>query len=289
MSLVAPEVSVESGDLIATLTKAGSYGRYLSMIDAAGMTPFLRGPDGYTLLAPTDDVFDRMPAGTLDTLLKPESRPRLVAIVKYSIFLGPQRLPDLVNTAMPVSYSGLRATVSSGAGQVSVDRARVVRSYVGATNGVIHAVDSINVPPELDLVNKLAACPAATIFSGLVAQSDVRTTLGILPSTVLAPSDDALGGLPPETLATLKDPANRDKLAAFLRRHILVGRVFAQAALDRGSIASADGRTIAVTGDPSAPRFNGVKAVRLDMTATNGVVHVLDGVLPDPAAISAGR
>jgi uncharacterized surface protein with fasciclin (FAS1) repeats len=134
------------GDLVQVATEAGSFSTLLKAVEAAGLVDVLRGEGPFTVFAPTDEAFAKLPAGTLEGLLA--DREQLVAVLTYHVVSGRVLSADVVGSGggEPVSVQGdaLRVTVRDGT--VWVDGARVIAADVMASNGVIHVIDSVVLP-----------------------------------------------------------------------------------------------------------------------------------------------
>ncbi|HET7650644.1 MAG TPA: fasciclin domain-containing protein [Gammaproteobacteria bacterium] len=138
-------------NIVAVLQSAGQYTTLLKALDAAGLTATLEGRGRYTLFAPNDEAFAKLPAGKLDELLKPENKAELVSILKYHVL--PRKLPShqLVRidspTHMVKTLEGKSVTIRSDNNQVMVNDAKVITADIKANNGVIHEIDTVLMPP----------------------------------------------------------------------------------------------------------------------------------------------
>jgi uncharacterized surface protein with fasciclin (FAS1) repeats len=135
-------------DIVDTAVQAGQFKTLAAALQAAGLVETLKGPGPFTVFAPTDAAFAALPAGTVDTLLKPENRQKLVAILTYHVVPGRVTAAQVagMDTASTVQGSALAIRTSGGA--VSVNDARVVNADVAASNGVIHVIDKVLLPKE---------------------------------------------------------------------------------------------------------------------------------------------
>jgi uncharacterized surface protein with fasciclin (FAS1) repeats len=139
-----------AGDIVDVAAKAGSFKTLIAAAKAAGLVPALKGKGPITVFAPTDAAFAKLPKGTVAMLLKPENKAKLQAILKYHVVAG--RVPAAAiikaGTADAKTLHGktVRAMYDKKAGAVFVDRARVIKADVPATNGVIHVIDRVLMP-----------------------------------------------------------------------------------------------------------------------------------------------
>ena len=134
-------------DIVDTAVAAGSFKTLAKALEAAGLVSTLKGAGPFTVFAPTDEAFAKLPAGTLETLLKPENKAKLQRILTYHVVAGKVMAADVVKMRSAKAVSGDTITISA-AGGVMVDKARVVKTDIGASNGVIHVIDSVILPGE---------------------------------------------------------------------------------------------------------------------------------------------
>ena len=132
-------------DLVAVAASADNFKTLVAAVKAAGLVETLQGPGPFTVFAPTDAAFAKLPAGTVEDLLKPENREKLVAILKYHVVPGRVMAAD-VKTMKAKTAGGKSLSIEVEAGGVRVDNAKVVKADVLAENGVIHVVDSVILP-----------------------------------------------------------------------------------------------------------------------------------------------
>ena len=144
----APAASANNtADIVDTAVGAGQFKTLAAALEAAGLIEALKGQGPFTVFAPTDEAFARLPAGTVEELLKPENKEKLKAVLLYHV------VPGKVVAADVVKLNGKEAKTLQGgklkvrtAGGVTVDNARVVKTDVMATNGVIHVIDTVLMP-----------------------------------------------------------------------------------------------------------------------------------------------
>jgi uncharacterized surface protein with fasciclin (FAS1) repeats len=152
------EVAAAAGDIVETAINAGSFGTLVAAVQSAELVETLTGPGPFTVLAPTDEAFAALPAGLVDCLLLPESQEALSAILTYHVISGAVASGDLADGDVP-TVQGENVTVDLTDG-VKFNNATVIQADVTASNGVIHAVDAVIVPPSIDVEAFLASCPA---------------------------------------------------------------------------------------------------------------------------------
>ena len=138
--------AAEGKDIIDTAAAAGSFTTLAKALDAAGLVQTLKGAGPFTVFAPTDEAFAKLPAGTLDSLLKPENKAKLQRILTYHVVPGKVMAADVVKVRSAKAVSGDTITVGSMGGKVMVDNAHVVKTDIVTSNGVIHVIDAVMLP-----------------------------------------------------------------------------------------------------------------------------------------------
>ena len=134
-------------DIVDTAVSAGSFNTLVAAVQAADLVDALKGDGPLTVFAPTDEAFDKLPAGTVENLLKPENKEQLRSILLYHVVAGSIYSKDVTDGAAPATLQGSNLSVSVDDG-VSINDAKVVTVDIGASNGVIHVIDSVLLPPE---------------------------------------------------------------------------------------------------------------------------------------------
>lgn len=141
--------AMEAKDIVDTAVAAGSFKTLVAAVQAAGLEGTLRGAGPFTLFAPTDEAFAALPAGTVEDLLKPENRDKLVAILTYHVLPGEVMASAIAGkTLEPATVQGATLKAVGGAdGAVMINDAKVITADIGASNGVIHVIDKVIMPP----------------------------------------------------------------------------------------------------------------------------------------------
>jgi uncharacterized surface protein with fasciclin (FAS1) repeats len=133
-------------NIVDTAVEAGKFNTLVAAVKAAGLVETLSGPGPFTVFAPTDEAFAKLPAGTVDDLLKPENKAKLVAILTYHVVPGKVMAADIAGKKMMVkTVQGGEASVDAMK-DVMIDGAKVIMPDVAASNGVIHAIDAVIMP-----------------------------------------------------------------------------------------------------------------------------------------------
>jgi len=144
----ATRADAPTKDIVDTAVAAGSFTTLAKALEAAGLLETLKGAGPFTVFAPTDEAFAKLPAGTLDTLLKPENRAKLTRILTYHVVPGRVMAADVVKLHSARAVSGDTIAIATHGGGVTVDNAHVVKTDIVATNGVIHGIDAVILPTE---------------------------------------------------------------------------------------------------------------------------------------------
>jgi len=142
-------VRAQTPDIVDTAVAAGSFKTLAKALDAAGLVETLKGAGPFTVFAPTDEAFAKLPAGTVESLLKPENKAKLQRVLTYHVVSGKVMAVDAVKLSSAKAVSGDTLTIKTANGRVTVDNARVVKTDIGASNGVIHVIDTVLLPKGL--------------------------------------------------------------------------------------------------------------------------------------------
>jgi|SRR5689334_5908478 uncharacterized surface protein with fasciclin (FAS1) repeats len=135
-------------NIVETAAAAGQFKTLAKALDAAGLVATLEGPGPFTVFAPTDDAFAKLPAGTLQNLLKPENKGQLVAILTYHVVPGKLMASDVAKAHELKTVEGKPLEVKAADGAVMIDDAKVTATDIAASNGVIHVIDHVVLPPS---------------------------------------------------------------------------------------------------------------------------------------------
>jgi len=275
----------------------GRFTTLVAAVQAAGLAETLSGEGPFTVFAPTDDAFAALPAGTLDSLLLPENKQQLTDILLYHVVAGKVMAADVVGLdgkSAETALAGKSIDIKVDMGNVYLNETvMVVITDIEASNGVIHVIDAVLLPPsdeamnEMDLVDTAVADGRfTTLVAAVQAAGLVETLKSEGPFTVFAPTDDAFAALPAGTLDSLLLPENKQQLTDILLYHVVAGKVMAAdvVGLDGKSAETAlAGKSIAIKieGDKVILNDN-VNVIITDIETSNGVIHVIDAVLLPP-------
>lgn len=149
MSVVATPVFAADKDIVDTAVGAGSFKTLVAAVKAAGLVDTLKGEGPFTVMAPTDEAFAKLPEGTVESLLKPENKDKLIAVLTYHVIPAKAMAADVVKLdgKKVKTVQGSEATIKLDGGSVMIDKAKVVKTDIVCKNGVIHVIDAVILPP----------------------------------------------------------------------------------------------------------------------------------------------
>ena len=139
-------MSDQTHDIIDTAVAAGSFTTLVAAVQAAGLVETLKGAGPFTVFAPSDDAFAKLPAGTVEELVKPESKAKLTAILLLHVLPGAVKSTDIAGTQVDAVTAGGDTVHVDGTDGVTVDGAKVVAADIVCSNGVIHVIDTVILP-----------------------------------------------------------------------------------------------------------------------------------------------
>ena len=304
-------------DIVDTAVAAGNFSTLVAAVQAAGLVDTLKGEGPFTVFAPTDEAFAKLPAGTVDALLAdPEGA--LKQILLYHVVPGKVMSSDLSDGMEAATVQGENVKFTLGDGKAMVNDANIVAADIETSNGVIHVIDSVILPPSVAAAAAAAtpeataeatpettaeatpettaeAAPAADIVDTAVAAGSFKTLVAAVqaaglvdalkgegPFTVFAPTDEAFAKLPAGTVdALLADP--KGDLTQILLYHVLPGKVMAADVKDGLTAETLQGKPVTFSIKDGKPYINGAQIVTTDIPTSNGVIHVIDNVILPPA------
>ena len=286
-------------DILAALAATGNYKTLVNLLVAADLAEALKAGGPYTVLAPTDEAFGRLPKKALADLLKPENRDQLRAVLLYHVVpkkngFNPAAATDTV-FQVPTLNGAAVAVRREGDGFV-VNGFAPGRQTTGLRNGAYVSLVGVLLPPAKDEA-KSDAEPAArktipavakqagtfkTLLAALSAAELAEVLDGDGPFTVFAPTDAAFKKLGDEAVASLLKPENRKRLVAVLKYHVVAGKVTAQQAAAAGTAKTLQGGAVKVSIQDGRLTINKSGVVKSDVAADNGIIHAIDAVLTPP-------
>jgi transforming growth factor-beta-induced protein len=139
-------VNANAADIVDTAVKAGQFKTLAAALTAGDLIVVLKGPGPFTVFAPTDEAFKKLPPGTVENLLKPENKAQLTAILTYHVVPGTVMASQVVSLKDAKTVNGQSVKINVTGGTVMVDKAKVVKTDIKASNGVIHVIDTVMLP-----------------------------------------------------------------------------------------------------------------------------------------------
>ena len=281
VALLAGAVSSQQS-ILETAKKDGRFKTLVTALGKSNAIKTLAGKGPFTVFAPTDEAFAKLDQKVVGDLLKKRNQATLDNILTYHVAAGDYRAADVVTRSGLAMANGQRLAINVHGKTVRVDRAQLVITDVACTNGVIHVIDSVLMPETRALPEIANGRYFGTLLAAVKAAGLLETLAGNGPFTILAPTDQAFAKLPKGTVANLLKPANRGKLQAILKYHVIAGRVSSSQAIAAGRAKTLLGQSIDFEVVDGRLRVRGANVTKTDVNAANGVVHVIDSVLIPP-------
>merc|ERR1711956_190817 len=277
--VILPEAEPELGDVVDVAIAAGSFTTLVKLLSDLGLVDALREAEAQTIFAPSDDAFAKLPEGTLESLTPEQA----LAIVLRHV-LGGATVPAANVTTGPVKTLGGEVIdlikTDEGGVQISYKSniVDVVTADVMASNGVIHVIDEVILPG--DVVDVAVANGNFKTLVGLLTELNLVDALkGMTAQTIFAPSDEAFAKLPEGTL----DGLTPEQKLAIVSRHVVANATVLAADVTTGSVETLGGEMIDLiktdAGILISYKNNLINIALADVMASNGVIHVIDGVI----------
>ncbi len=273
-------------DIVQTAIADGRFKTLATALTAADLVAALKSPGPFTVFAPTDDAFAKLPPGTIDNLLKPENKPLLIQILTYHV-VGGKALRAANIRALNPPYelkmlNNVSTQINVDRNQLVVDDALVIQADVFATNGIIHAIDTVLLPRDVVQV-AVGDGRFKTLVVALTAADLIVALKGPGPFTVFAPTDAAFAKLPAGTIDDLLKPQNKPKLIQVLTYHVVGERALTAAdilALNPPfKLEMLNGLSTQITEYVGEIKINDATVIVANVFGTNGVIHAIDTVL----------
>lgn len=251
--------------------------KLVAAVQAAGLVETLTGEGPFTVFAPTDEAFAKLPAGTLDELLKPENKQQLTDILLYHVIPGKVMAADVSDGLIADTALGTSVFFKLDMGKAYINEAEIIITDIEASNGVIHVIDTVILPK--DIVDAAMFNKFETLVAAVQAAELVETLKGEGPFTVFAPTDEAFAKLPAGTLDELLKPENKQQLTNILLYHVVAGRVLAEDVVNLSEADTALGQKVTIRVEDGKVFINDAQVILTDIKTTNGVIHVIDTVI----------
>ena len=280
----------EKKNIVETAVGAGQFNTLTAALKAGGLVEALQAKGPFTVFAPTDKAFAKLPKGTVESLLKPENKAKLVDILTYHVVSGevPSKVAVTLTEGKALNKKSFK--VNNTKNGLYINRSKVVMADIECSNGVIHVIDSVLLPPAekaAEQKNIIETAVGAGSFKTLAAALKAGGLIEALqakgPFTVFAPTDKAFAKLPKETVASLLKPENKKKLVDILTYHVVKGEVPAKVAVTLTQAKALNKKTFKINNTKKGLYINKSKVVKADINCSNGIIHVIDTVLLPPA------
>ncbi len=267
-----------SDDIATNATNTGVHNSLVAALSHVGLVPTLQGTGPFTVFAPTDQAFSDAGIDLADYDTDAENA-SLADILLHHVYSGEVSSSAITDRMFATMLSGNKVQFSIDAmGSVNVGDATVTTADVLSSNGIIHVIDKVLIPP----VDIPSTAQSTTIHDSLVAaviQADLLSTLqGPGPFTLFAPTDQAFtdAGI---DLPSLDNPAGKAALSNILQYHVVSGFVPAANVSDCMSADAVNGQPLAFTVDSNGVKVNDAGVTMADVLTSNGIIHVIDKVL----------
>lgn len=278
---VATDAVAGKMDIVDTAVAAGDFKTLATLLASAGLVEALKGPGPFTVFAPSDAAFAKLPRELTDSLMSPQGKDRLTGILTFHVVPGKVMAADIAKTPFATTLQGQRLDLKSGSGIVMVDAATVTKADIVCSNGVIHVIDSVLVPMEGNVLEVARGNGTfATLLAAIEAagMNEMFTAKG--PFTILAPTDEAFRNLPKGALADLLKPENKGQLAAVLSAHVIAGKaVYSNDVVKLKEVQAVGGSPSKVEVVDGKVMIGGATVVKADVEASNGVIHAINKVI----------
>jgi len=277
-------------DIVDTAVSAGSFKTLVAAAKAAGLVDTLKSKGPFTILAPTDEAFQKLPKGTVETLLKAENKDKLKQILTYHVIPGNVKSTDVVKLKEAASAMGEKIKITVKGESVMFNESKLVKADIGCSNGVIHVIDAVLIPGQnegthtskkKDIVDTaVEAGSFKTLVAAVKAAGLAEALKGEGPFTVFAPTDEAFKKIPEETLQMLLKPENKEKLQAILKYHVVSGDVRAADVVKLQKAKTVNGQEVEIKiTKENGVMIDGANVIKTDIECGNGVIHVIDTVI----------
>jgi transforming growth factor-beta-induced protein len=281
-------------DIVDTAVGAGNFSVLATALGAAELVDTLKSAGPFTVFAPTDEAFAKIPSEQLDAILADKAL--LTKILTYHVVAGRLLAADVLGQSTLTSVEGSPINVSLNGDAAFVNESKIILTDVLASNGVIHAIDTVLLPPAeeapaeeapaaeapmMDIIDTAVGNGNFTVLATALTEAGLLDTLKSAgPFTVFAPTDAAFAKIPSEQLSAIL--ADKALLTKILTYHVVAGKLAASDVLASCSLTSVEGSAIKVSLNGSDAFVNQSKITLTDVFASNGVIHVIDTVLLPP-------
>ena len=264
--------------IVENAVQSDDFKTLVAAVKAAGLVETLSGKGPFTVFAPTDEAFAKLPKKAVEELLKPENKDKLIALLTYHVGPGKVMAADVVKLKKAKTVQGAEVKIAVKEDTVMINKAKVIKTDIACKNGVIHVIDSVIMPKDI-VATAVAAGKFKTLAAALKAAGLIKTLKGEGPFTVFAPTDQAFKKLPAGTVEDLLKPENKEKLTAILTYHVVPGKVMAKDVVKLDKAKTVQGSEVTIKTEGKKVMVDNATVVAADIICGNGVVHVIDSVI----------
>jgi uncharacterized surface protein with fasciclin (FAS1) repeats len=273
-------------DIVHLAQRNADLSTLVSALTAGKLVATLEGAGPFTVFAPSNEAFNKIPKAKLTQLLGDQKM--LDQILEYHVLSGSFTMRDLQATKVIETLEKEEVVVRSIGNEIMINNADVTEADLEATNGFVHVIDKVLVPPDFpmelyseNIVELAESQPdLSTLVQALIVGKLTATLSGVGPYTVFAPTNEAFAKIPSTDLQKLLD--NPTELDRVLEYHVLAGHFNMRDLMAVRSVATLEGDKVNVSGSGEAIDVNNAKVIKADLGATNGIVHLIDTVLMPP-------
>lgn len=275
-----PAAAAGQGRDLPTVARAAGLNKLLACVGAAGLE-LPKGP--VTIFAPTDAAFDALPKGTVEKLLRPEGKAALRTILLQHVVEGRLGTAEVLNQRGLATLAGQQLAIDFAA--QTVGGANFAATDVAFDGGVVHVIDRVLLPETRSIAALAVANDSLKTLVTAAKAAGLAESLGAEngPWTVFAPVDSSFAKLPKATVQELLQPENRDALARILGLHVVPGRIAARELLQKQKLTTLMGAPIEARLVDGKLTVGGARLLATDVQAKNGVIHLIDSVITEPA------
>ena len=274
----------DTKSIVDTAVAAGNFTTLAQLLTSAGLIEALSGKGPFTVFAPTDDAFAKLPKEVVADLMKPENKAKLTAILTYHVVPAKAMAKDVTTMKTATTLQGQRVDISTKGGKVMIDGATVTATDIACSNGVIHVIDTVIMPVTDDITQVATKAGSFTTLLAALKAAGLAETFtsasGKGPFTVLAPTDEAFAKLPKGTLENLLKPENKAKLVEILTAHVVPNvAAYSDQVATMKEVPTLGGSPLKVVAKDGSITIGGSKVIMADVEASNGVIHAIDTVI----------
>ncbi len=272
-----PEPTEAPKSIVDIAVADGRFNTLVQAVQAAGLVETLSGDGPFTVFAPTDEAFAKLPAGTIEALLAdPE---QLKNVLLYHVVAGKVMSDQAMSLTEAEMVNGDKVNIKADMGKLMINDSTVVIADIEASNGVIHVIDSVLLPPQKATIVDIAKEDGrfTTLLAAVEAAGLVDTLNSEGPFTVFAPTDEAFAKLPAGTIEALLQDI--PQLSSILLYHVVPGKLMAADVTAADYLTTAQGESVRIKVEDGKAYINEAQIILTDIEAANGVIHVIDTVI----------